>query len=142
VAWACLYEQVRIPALERDFALDVFNKLHVMEMKEAFKEATAGRSEEELYIKMAKTMLSLPDTSMKDFINAEQAAERLRDGFSGYFKHYDVLLTHVLTNSGASTWCQPIYNRRSTSRRDLFTGGDRSIEHHRFTGYRDALWYQ
>jgi aspartyl-tRNA(Asn)/glutamyl-tRNA(Gln) amidotransferase subunit A len=88
-------EQVRIPALERDFALDVFNKLHVMEMKEAFREATAGRSEEELY-KMAKTMLSLPDTSMKDFINAEQAAERLRDGFSGYFKQYDVLLTHVL----------------------------------------------
>lgn len=88
-------EQVRIPALERDFALDVFNKLHVMEMKEAFREATAGHSDDELY-KMAKTMLSLPDTSMKDFIEAEQAAERLRDGFAGYFKQYDVLLTHVL----------------------------------------------
>lgn len=85
---------VRIPALERDFALDVFNKLHVMEMKEAFKEATAGRSEDELYI-MAKTMLSLPDTSMEDFIKAEQAAERLRDGFAGYFSNYDVLLTPV-----------------------------------------------
>jgi aspartyl-tRNA(Asn)/glutamyl-tRNA(Gln) amidotransferase subunit A len=86
---------VRIPALERDFALDVFNKLHVMEMKEAFKEATAGRSENELYI-MAKTMLSLPDTSMEDFVRAEQAAERLRDGFAGYFRDYDVLLTPVL----------------------------------------------
>ena len=31
-------EQVRIPALERDFALDVFNRLHVMEMKPAFAE--------------------------------------------------------------------------------------------------------
>lgn len=88
-------EEVRIPALEHDFALDVFNRLHVMEMKEAFREATAGRSEEEIY-KMAKTMLSLPDTSMKDFIDAEQAAERLRDGFATYFHQYDVLLTHVL----------------------------------------------
>jgi aspartyl-tRNA(Asn)/glutamyl-tRNA(Gln) amidotransferase subunit A len=90
-----IVEPVHIPALERDFALDIFNKLHVMEMKEAFREATAGRSQDELY-KMAKTMLSLPDTSMKDFIYAEQAAERLRDGFAGYFQKYDVLLTHVL----------------------------------------------
>ena len=88
-------DPVVIPALERDFALDVFNRLHVMEMKEAFREATAGRSEDEIY-KMAKTMLSLPDTTMKDFIDAEQAAERLRDGFAGYFQKYDALLTHVL----------------------------------------------
>ncbi|WP_346831454.1 amidase [Pseudomonas abietaniphila] len=88
-------EHVGIPALERDFALDVFNKLHVMEMKSAFAEATAGRREDELY-KMAKTMLSLPDTSMKDFIEAEQAAERLRDGYAEYFAHYDALITHVL----------------------------------------------
>ena len=88
-------EPVSIPALEHDFALDVFNRLHVMEMKKAFREATAGRNEEELY-KMAKTMLSLPDTSMEDFIDAEQAAERLRDGFAGYFMKYDALITHVL----------------------------------------------
>lgn len=90
-----IVEPVNIPALEKDFALDVFNKLHVMEMKEAFRVATAGHSQDELY-KMAKTMLSLPDTSMKDFIDAEQAAERIRDGFAGYFQKYDVLLTHVL----------------------------------------------
>lgn len=36
-------EQMGIPALERDFALDVFNKLHIMEMKPAFAAATAGR---------------------------------------------------------------------------------------------------
>lgn len=88
-------EPVRIPALERDFALDVFNRLHVMEMKPAFAEATAGRSPDELY-KMAKTMLSLPDTSMKDYIDAEQAAERLRDGYAEYFKSYDALITPVL----------------------------------------------
>jgi aspartyl-tRNA(Asn)/glutamyl-tRNA(Gln) amidotransferase subunit A len=87
-------EQVSIPALERDFPLDVFNRLHVMEMKPAFAEATAGH-EDEMY-KMAKTMLSLPDTSMKDYIDAEQAAERLRDGYADYFSRYDALITHVL----------------------------------------------
>ncbi|WP_024905941.1 amidase [Robbsia andropogonis] len=88
-------EPVGIPALERDFALDVFNKLHVMEMKPAFAAATAGRGDDELY-KMAKTMLSLQETSMADYIEAEQAAERLRDGFADYFTRYDALITHVL----------------------------------------------
>jgi aspartyl-tRNA(Asn)/glutamyl-tRNA(Gln) amidotransferase subunit A len=87
-------EQVSIPALERDFPLDVFNRLHVMEMKPAFAEATAGH-EDEMY-KMAKTMLSLPDTPMKDYIDAEQAVERLRDGYADYFSRYDALITHVL----------------------------------------------
>ena len=87
-------EQVGIPALERDFALDVFNRLHVMEMKPAFQKATAGH-EDQMY-KMAKTMLSLPDTAMKDYIEAEQAAERLRDGYADYFSRYDALITHVL----------------------------------------------
>ncbi len=76
-------EEVRIPALERDFALNVFNKLHVMEMKPAFREAVAGH-EDQMY-RMAKTMLSLPDTTMEDYVAAEQAAERLRDGYAAYF---------------------------------------------------------
>jgi aspartyl-tRNA(Asn)/glutamyl-tRNA(Gln) amidotransferase subunit A len=89
-----IIEQVRIPALEKDFALDVFNRLHVMEMKPDFAEATAGRSQDELYM-MAKTMLATPDTTMKDYIEAEQAAERLRDGFADYFQRYDALITPV-----------------------------------------------
>ncbi|URD35544.1 amidase [Methylobacterium tardum] len=88
-------EEVRIPALERDFALDVFNKLHVMEMKPAFRAATAGRPDTEIY-KMARAMLSLPDTSIGDYVAAEQAAERLRDGYAAYFRDHDVLLTPVL----------------------------------------------
>src|SRR6201992_3408779 len=36
-------ESVRIPALERDFALDVFSRLHVLEMKPQFVKTTAGR---------------------------------------------------------------------------------------------------
>ncbi|KQP15187.1 hypothetical protein ASF43_14280 [Pseudorhodoferax sp. Leaf267] len=66
-----------------------------MEMKAAFAEATAGRNDDEIY-KMAKTMLSLPDTSMKAFIDAEHGAERIRDGYAEYFKSFDVLLTHIL----------------------------------------------
>jgi aspartyl-tRNA(Asn)/glutamyl-tRNA(Gln) amidotransferase subunit A len=88
-------EEVRIPTLERDFALDVFNKLHVMEMKPAFREAIAGRPDSEIYT-MARTMLSLPDTSIEDYVAAEQAAERLRDGYAAYFRDHDVLLTPVL----------------------------------------------
>jgi len=90
----CLVEPVRIPALERDNALDVFNTLHVMEMKPAFKEATAGHEKE--MFKISKGMLATPDTSMADFILAEQAAERLRDGFAAYFQRYDALLCPVL----------------------------------------------
>ena len=90
----CIVEAVRLPALERDFALDVFNRLHVMEMKPAFAEAIAGHGDDEIYI-MAQTMLAIPDTSMKDYIEAEQAAERLRDGFADYFRRYDALLTPV-----------------------------------------------
>ena len=41
-------------------------------------------------------MLSQPDTSMDDYIAAEQAAERLRDGYAAYFRDHDVLLTPVL----------------------------------------------
>lgn len=87
-------EPVRIPALEKDFALDVFNRLHVMEMKPEFVDVTAGH-EDQMY-KMSKTMLSLPDTSMKDFIDAEQAAERIRDGYAEYFRNFDALVTPVL----------------------------------------------
>jgi aspartyl-tRNA(Asn)/glutamyl-tRNA(Gln) amidotransferase subunit A len=88
-------EAVRIPALERDFALDVFTRLHVLEMKPGFVETTAGRSEDEIG-DMARFMLSLSDTPAADYIDAAQAAERLKDGYAEYFQKYDVLLTPVL----------------------------------------------
>ena len=90
----CIVEPVRIPALERDNSLDVFNRLHVMEMKPAFAQATAGHESE--MFKISKGMLATPDTTMGDFILAEQAAERLRDGFADYFQRYDALLCPVL----------------------------------------------
>src|SRR6202048_3480660 len=90
----CLVEPVRIPALERDDALDVFDRLHVMELKPAFAEATAGHEDE--MFKIAKGMLAMPDTGVGDFVLAEQAAERLKDGFADYFQRYDALLCPVL----------------------------------------------
>jgi aspartyl-tRNA(Asn)/glutamyl-tRNA(Gln) amidotransferase subunit A len=86
---------VRIRALERDFALDVFSRLHVLEMKPGFVKTTAGSSEDEIGA-MARFMLSLPDTPAVDHIDAVQAAERLKDGYAAYFQKYDVLLTPVL----------------------------------------------
>jgi aspartyl-tRNA(Asn)/glutamyl-tRNA(Gln) amidotransferase subunit A len=88
-------ESIRIPALERDFALDVFTRLHVLEMKPGFVETTAGRSED-LIGDMARFMLSLPDTAAADYIDAAQAAERLKDGYAEFFQKYDALLTPVL----------------------------------------------
>jgi aspartyl-tRNA(Asn)/glutamyl-tRNA(Gln) amidotransferase subunit A len=88
-------ESVRIPALERDFALDVFTRLHVLEMKPGFVETTAGRSEDEIGV-MARFMLSLPDTPAGDYIDAAQGVERLKDGYAEYFQKYDVLLTPVI----------------------------------------------
>src|SRR3984957_8997834 len=88
-------ESVRIPALERDFALDVWSRQHVLEMKPGFVETTAGRSEDEIG-DMARFMLSLPDTPAADYIDAAQAAERLKDGYADYFQKYDVLLTPVI----------------------------------------------
>ena len=90
----CVVEPARIPALERDNALDVFWRLHVMEFKPAFAEATAGREGEMFAI--SRSMLAEPDTPLPDFVRAEQAAERLRDGYAAYFRDFDALLCPVL----------------------------------------------
>jgi aspartyl-tRNA(Asn)/glutamyl-tRNA(Gln) amidotransferase subunit A len=90
----CLVEPVRIPALERDNALDVFDRLRVMELKPAFAEATADHENE--IFKIVKRILATPDTGLSDFVLAEQAAERLKDGFTEYFQRYDALLCPVL----------------------------------------------
>ena len=90
----CVVEPVRIPALEHDNALDVFIRLHVMEMKPAFREATNGHGDK--IFKIARAMLDAPETAIEEFVLAEQAAERLRDGFATYFQRYDALLCPVL----------------------------------------------
>ncbi|WP_433296664.1 amidase [Pseudonocardia sp. CA-142604] len=88
-------EAVSIPALERDNPLDLFMRQHVMEVKPAFREVTAGH--EDQMFSYSKTLLALPDTSVEDYVLAEQGIERLRDGFAEYFQRYDVLLLPVTT---------------------------------------------
>jgi Asp-tRNA(Asn)/Glu-tRNA(Gln) amidotransferase A subunit family amidase len=90
----CVVEPVRIPALEQENALEIFWQLHRMELKPAFAEVTAGH--EDKMFTISKSMLAQPDTSLEDFVRAEQAAERLRDGFARYFQRYDALLCPVL----------------------------------------------
>jgi aspartyl-tRNA(Asn)/glutamyl-tRNA(Gln) amidotransferase subunit A len=84
-----------IPALERDNPLELFARQHVMEMKPAVREVTAGH--EDQMFSYSKTLLATPDTSVEDYVRAEQGLERLRDGFAEYFRQYDALLLPVTT---------------------------------------------
>jgi aspartyl-tRNA(Asn)/glutamyl-tRNA(Gln) amidotransferase subunit A len=84
-----------IPALERDNPLELFARQHVMEMKPAVREVTAGH--EDQMFTYSKTLLATPDTPVEDYVRAEQGLERLRDGFAEYFRQYDALLLPVTT---------------------------------------------
>jgi aspartyl-tRNA(Asn)/glutamyl-tRNA(Gln) amidotransferase subunit A len=87
-------EAADIPALERDNPLDLFYRQHVMEVKPAFREVTAGQ--EDRMGRISTHMLASPDTSLHDYVQAEQGVERLRDAFAAYFRRYDALLLPVL----------------------------------------------
>jgi aspartyl-tRNA(Asn)/glutamyl-tRNA(Gln) amidotransferase subunit A len=86
-------DPVSIPALERDNPFELFARQHVMEMKPAMEEATAGREDQRFTY--SKTMIATPDTPVRDYVRAEQGVERLRDGFAEYFQRYDALLLPV-----------------------------------------------
>jgi aspartyl-tRNA(Asn)/glutamyl-tRNA(Gln) amidotransferase subunit A len=43
-----------------------------------------------------QAVLDTPDTSIEDFVAAEQQVEIMRDGFAQYFQRYDALLCPVL----------------------------------------------
>jgi aspartyl-tRNA(Asn)/glutamyl-tRNA(Gln) amidotransferase subunit A len=86
-------EEVRIPVLEQINALELLWKLQAMETKPAFRKATAGH--EELIYKHVQGVFDTPDTSIEDFVIAEQQIETIRDGFAQYFARYDALLCPV-----------------------------------------------
>ena len=91
-------EPVRIPVLEDINALEVLWQLQAMETKPAFREATAGH--EDLIYKHVQAVFDTPDTSIEDFVVAEQKIERMRDGFAHYFQRYDALLCPVTPVAG------------------------------------------
>ncbi|GAB1817288.1 amidase [Herbidospora sp. RD11066] len=84
-----------IPALERDDPLEIFMRQHVMEVKPAFRQVTEGHEDQRFTY--SKTVLAAPDTTVADYVEAEQGIERLRDGFADYFRRHDVLLLPVTT---------------------------------------------
>ncbi|MCF1464583.1 amidase [Agrobacterium vitis] len=86
-------EPVGIPVLDEIDALDVFWKLQEMEVKPEFLKATMGH--EEQIFKYVQAVYDTPNTTMSDFVAAEQQAERLRDGFANYFQRFDALLCPV-----------------------------------------------
>jgi aspartyl-tRNA(Asn)/glutamyl-tRNA(Gln) amidotransferase subunit A len=86
-------EEVRIPVLEQINALEMLWKLQAMESKPEFRKATAGHADK--IFKHAQAVLDTPDTSIEDFVDAEQKIELMRDGFAHYFRSYDALLCPV-----------------------------------------------
>jgi len=64
-------------------------------MKPVDRKVTAGH--EDQMFTYSKTLLATPDTSVEDYVAAEEGIERLRDGFAGYFQQYDALLLPVTT---------------------------------------------
>jgi aspartyl-tRNA(Asn)/glutamyl-tRNA(Gln) amidotransferase subunit A len=88
-----IVEEVRIPVLEQINALELLWKLQAMETKPAFRKATAGH--EDLIYKHVQGVFDTPDTSIEDFVIAEQQIETMRDGFAQYFATYDALLCPV-----------------------------------------------
>ena len=86
-------EEVDLPILRQTDTVDVLWKLQQMESRPVFEAAVAGH--EDQVFRHAKAILTTPDTSIEDFVAAEQTVERLRDSFAGFFKRYDVLLCPV-----------------------------------------------
>jgi aspartyl-tRNA(Asn)/glutamyl-tRNA(Gln) amidotransferase subunit A len=89
----CQVEQVRLPVLEQTDANTVLWQLQQMEARPEFEKVTAGHEAE--IFRHARLILDTPDTPIADFVAAEQAVERLRDSFAGYFQRYDALLGPV-----------------------------------------------
>ncbi|MDI9893177.1 amidase [Rhodococcus sp. IEGM 1381] len=96
VALATAGAQVRhinIPVLERVDPIELFFRLQAMEIKPAFHAAADGH-ESDIY-RYVRGVYNTPDTTMSEFINAEQQVESLRDGFAELFRACDLLLCPV-----------------------------------------------
>ena len=86
-------EEVRLPVLEQTDCNSLLWELQQMETRPEFQKVTAGH--EDKVFRHVKLILDTPDTSIGDFVAAEQAVERLRDTFAEYFARYDALLCPV-----------------------------------------------
>jgi aspartyl-tRNA(Asn)/glutamyl-tRNA(Gln) amidotransferase subunit A len=88
-----LVKEVNLPILKETDGVSIFWKLQQMETRSEFEKVTAGH--EDKLFHHVKAIFGTPDTSIEDFVAAEQAVERLRDSFAEYFQHHDALLCPV-----------------------------------------------
>jgi aspartyl-tRNA(Asn)/glutamyl-tRNA(Gln) amidotransferase subunit A len=86
-------EEVNLPILKETDGVSLFWKLQQMETRLVFEKVTAGH--EDQVFRHVQLIFDTPDTSIEDFVAAEQAVERLRDSFAEYFQRYDALLCPV-----------------------------------------------
>ncbi|QJP15461.1 amidase [Starkeya sp. ORNL1] len=89
----CQVEEVHLPILKETDGVGIFWKLQQMETRSEFEKITAGHEAEVFH--HVRAIFGTPDTSIDDFVAAEQAVERLRDSFVAYFQRYDALLCPV-----------------------------------------------
>jgi aspartyl-tRNA(Asn)/glutamyl-tRNA(Gln) amidotransferase subunit A len=134
-----IVEPVRIPVLEQVDALDVFWKLQEMESKPEFFKATAGH--EDQIFKYVQAVYDTPDTSIRDFVEAEQQAERLRDGFAAF---PTVRRAAVSGHDGARACARRdrTCDRWSDGPGSTCYAGDRSVQRDRVAGVVATVWEQ
>ncbi|MDR3485193.1 MAG: amidase [Bradyrhizobium sp.] len=89
----CQVEEVKLPILKETDGVTIFWKLQQMETRSVFEKVTADHQDKIFH--HVKAIFGTPDTSIEDFVAAEQIQERLRDAFAEYFQRYDVLLCPV-----------------------------------------------
>ncbi len=89
----CQVEEVKLPFLKDIDTVGILWKLQQMETRPEFGRIIAGHEDE--VFRHVQLILDTPDTSIEDFVAAEQAIQRLRDSFAAYFQRYDVLLCPV-----------------------------------------------
>jgi aspartyl-tRNA(Asn)/glutamyl-tRNA(Gln) amidotransferase subunit A len=92
-AAGCQVEEVSLPILKETDGVSIFWQLQQMETRSVFEKVTAGHEDEVFH--HVNAIFGTPDTSIADFVAAEQVRERLRDSFAEYFQRYDVLLCPV-----------------------------------------------
>jgi len=133
-------EQVSIPALERDFPLDVFNRLHVMEMKPAFAEATAGHEDEMYKIGQDHALAAR---------HADEGLYRRRAGGRAAARRLCRLLLALrradyprAADPGPQAWRRGVHHRRPDRGRHLPPGRDRAAQRHRLARPVDAVRYE
>ena len=89
----CIVEPAGIPGLDGCDAVALYFKLSVMETKPVVQQAIAGH-EGATHTAVAR-ILATPDTTAAEMVAAQQAVERLRDVFAGFFGRFDALLCPV-----------------------------------------------